>query len=57
LDLPDEARIVLYYRDEKFHFAEEDSKIKKDDEIVILTHSKNLPELNERWNPSQIDED
>jgi trk system potassium uptake protein TrkA len=56
LDLPDGARIVLYYRGEKFHFADDDSKIKKDDEVVILTHSKNLPELNERWNPKQIDE-
>lgn len=57
LDLPDEARMVFYYRDEKFHFADEDSKIKKDDEIVILTHSKNLPDLDERWNPKQIEED
>jgi len=57
LDLPAEARIVLYYRDEKFHFVEKDSKIKKDDEIVILTHSKNLPELNERWNPKQVETD
>lgn len=56
LDLPDEARMVFYYRDEKFHFADEESKIKKDDEIVILTHSTQLPELNERWNPKQIDE-
>jgi len=55
LDLPDEARIVFFYRDEKFHFADGDSKIKKGDEIVILTHSQNLPELNERWNPQQID--
>jgi len=57
LDLPADARIVLYYRDEKFHFVEKDSKIKKDDEIVILTHSKNLPELNERWNPKQVEKD
>jgi trk system potassium uptake protein TrkA len=45
LDLPDDARIVFYYRDEKFHFADDNSKIKKDDEIVILIHSKNLSEL------------
>jgi trk system potassium uptake protein TrkA len=56
LDLPDDARIVFYYRDEKFHFADDDGKIKKDDEIVILTHSKNLSELTERWNPKQVDE-
>jgi len=56
LDLPDDARMVLYYRDEKFHFADDDSKIKKDDEIVILTHSKSLSELTERWNPKQVDE-
>jgi len=55
LDLPDEAHVVFYYRDEKFHFADGDSKIKKGDEIVILTHSKNLPKLGERWNPQQVD--
>jgi trk system potassium uptake protein TrkA len=55
LDLPDKAKIVFYFRGEKFYFADGDSRIKKDDEIVILTHSKNLPELNERWNPKQVE--
>jgi len=57
LDLPADAKIVLYYRDEKFYFADGASKFKKDDEIVILTHSKNLPELTERWNPKQVEKD
>ena len=34
---------------------EEDTRFKPGDEIVILTHSENLPDLNERWNPKQID--
>jgi len=25
----------------------------KGDEVVILTHSKNLPDLNKRWNSKQ----
>ncbi len=50
-DLPDDARVICYYRDEHFHLSEPDSKLKKDDEVVILTHSRNLEELRERWAP------
>jgi len=51
LNLPDDAKVIFYYRGEKFYFATEDTRFKKDDEIVILTHRKNLPDLNDRWNP------
>jgi trk system potassium uptake protein TrkA len=54
LDLPKDARVVFYYRDNKFHFADEDTKFREGDEIIILTHSKNLPDLNERWNPKKV---
>jgi trk system potassium uptake protein TrkA len=51
LELPKDARVIFYYRDNKFHFADDDTKLCKGDEIVILTHSKNLPDFNERWYP------
>ena len=54
LDLPKEARVVYYYRDDEFFFAETDTKLREGDEIVILTDSKHLADLNERWNPKKI---
>ena len=54
LGLPKDARVVFYYRDNKFHFADDDTKLRKGDEIVILTNSKNLPDFNERWYPKEV---
>jgi len=55
LGLPKDAKVIFYYRDNKFHFADNDTKLRKGDEIVILTHSKNLPDFNERWYPKEAD--
>jgi len=54
LGLPKDARVVFYYRDNKFYFADNDTKLRKGDEIVILTNSKNLPAFNERWYPKEV---
>jgi trk system potassium uptake protein TrkA len=51
LGLPKDAKVIFYYRDNKFNFADNDTKLCKGDEIVILTHCKNLPDFNERWYP------
>ena len=56
LGLPKDAKVIFYYRDNKFHFADDDTKLHKGDEIVILTHSKNLPDFNERWYPKEVDD-
>jgi trk system potassium uptake protein TrkA len=56
LGLPKDAKVIFYYRDNKFHFADDDTKLHKGDEIVILTHSKNLPAFNERWYPKEVDD-
>jgi trk system potassium uptake protein TrkA len=48
LDLPADARVVLFYRDDKFVFADEETKLRAGDEVVVLTHSKNLGELERR---------
>lgn len=50
LDLPDRTRVLFYYRDDQFYFVDEDTSLKKGDEVVILTHSENLSKLNEIWN-------
>lgn len=51
LELPDTARVICFYRQGKFHLAREDSKLKKDDEVLILTDNETLKSLGERWEP------
>jgi trk system potassium uptake protein TrkA len=51
LKLPDEARVICYYRDGKFFHADEESTLRLNDEVVILTHSKNMSMLQDRWQP------
>ena len=51
LDLPAEARVVCYYREGRFALADEETNLKKGDEVLVLTHSKNMPALQERWRP------
>jgi trk system potassium uptake protein TrkA len=55
LKLPDQARVICFYRNGEFNLASSDTKIREQDEIVILTHSKHLPELRERWYPKSAE--
>ncbi len=45
--------MVCYYREDKFAPADEETRLRTGDEVVILTHSKNLSELEKRWLPKQ----
>jgi len=56
LKLPESARVICYYRGGSFHLAEFDRALKKDDEVVILTHSRHLQELHERWESQFMEE-
>ncbi|HKJ09174.1 MAG TPA: NAD-binding protein [Gammaproteobacteria bacterium] len=49
LGLPEKSRVICLYRDNKFVLPEDDAKLQDGDEVVILTHSRNLPALHERW--------
>jgi trk system potassium uptake protein TrkA len=51
LKLPADAKVICYYRDGRFSHADEDTIFHIGDEVVILTHSKNMPALEERWQP------
>lgn len=53
LNLPEDARAICYYRDRHFALADPSTRLKKGDEVVILTHSRNLQDLRERWEPRQ----
>lgn len=49
LDLPQDTRLLCIYRGADFLLPEEDMKVKKDDEVVLITHSKQIPVLRERF--------
>lgn len=53
LKLPAEVRVVCYYREDEFALADDETKLRVGDEIVILTNSKHLEELEKRWPPKQ----
>ena len=49
LDIPENSRVICLYRENKFLVPRDTDKLKADDEIIIITHSDNLPTLNARW--------
>ena len=50
LKLPEQSRVICLYREGHFMLAEDDTELKTGDEVVLLLHSKYLPEVTERWN-------
>lgn len=55
LALPEDSRVICYYRNGQFAFAEDRSALDEGDEVVILTRSDRLPDLRERWQPKQTE--
>lgn len=49
IDLPSDARIICIYRKDGFILPDPDTKIAANDECVLITHSRNLAALRERW--------
>ncbi len=49
LDLPKESRVIALYRQGDFMLPGEDTVLRKDDEVVLITHRRHLPELRERF--------
>lgn len=49
LDLPKDSRVICCYRDGKFRLPKPEDELRVDDEVVIITHSRNVPDLVERW--------
>ncbi len=56
LDLPEECRPMCLYRKDCFSFADRETSLEQGDEVILLTHRKNLPALKERWTPKQAKE-
>lgn len=49
LNLPEETRVICLYREEKFTLPKPEDRLRAGDELVLITHSRNLPELDKRW--------
>ena len=56
LQLPEDSRVICIYRNDKFMMVNEDTSLKKNDEVVVLSHSRNLPELQKRLSTPSISE-
>jgi trk system potassium uptake protein TrkA len=50
LKLPENAKAIYLYRDNKFCMTDESTKLKVGDNVIILTQVNNLEQLKERWN-------
>ncbi|MCA9139034.1 MAG: TrkA family potassium uptake protein [Planctomycetales bacterium] len=51
LQLPDQAMAVCCYRGDEFQLVDSQTRFRVGDEIVVLTHSQNLLQLRQRWEP------
>ncbi len=56
LHLPENARVICLYRDGAFMIADNDTKLKDEDEAIIITDSGSLPRLKE-WLSDYIAQD
>jgi trk system potassium uptake protein TrkA len=55
LNMPENSRVIFFYRNDKFMLPDTNTSLQKGDEVVIIAHRKALPELDERWNPKPKD--
>lgn len=53
LEMPKDARVVCLYRGDDFELADDETELRPDDEVVVLTHSRNLGKLRERFVPRE----
>ncbi|MBI1424220.1 MAG: TrkA family potassium uptake protein [Gammaproteobacteria bacterium] len=51
LKLPENSRVIFFYRNEKFMLPETNTALQKGDEVVIIAHRKALPALESHWAP------
>lgn len=49
LELPRETRVVCLYREDKFILPDAKTALQAGDEVILITHRRNLEVLAERW--------
>ena len=53
LDIPNEARVVCVYRQEKLIIPNGETKLSANDDIVVIVHRDSLLQLEKRWTPTE----
>jgi trk system potassium uptake protein TrkA len=49
LELPDMTRVICFYRDGEFRIPDDDTRLRDDDEIVVISHVRNRDRLQADW--------
>ncbi len=49
LELPGGSRLMFLYHDDEFMLPDADTELHEGDEVVLISNSKALPELKDRW--------
>ncbi len=49
LALPSDSRVMFFYRDEQFTLPAPDTRLRRGDEVMVVTHRRNLEALHARW--------
>ena len=49
LDLPEDSRIVCLYRNDKFRLPDRDVNLRPGDEVLLITHSRNLDAMRDQY--------
>jgi len=49
LELPDECRIICIFRHDELILPQDNTKLNSDDEVVLITHQKQLTSLRDRF--------
>lgn len=53
LDLPEETRPIMIYRADALILPDAETRLKKGDEVVVVTRSDHLQTLDERWRAAE----
>jgi len=49
LDLPRASRVVCLYRDNTLLIPDDSTRLRPEDEVILVTNRDNLPALEQRW--------
>lgn len=54
LDLPKQSRVIFFYRDNLFQPVDGDTKLKKGDEVVVVTTTDEYEKLHKKWSDGKV---
>lgn len=54
LDLPNQSRVIFFYRNDIFQPADADTILKKDDEVVVVTSTDEYEQLHAKWSNGKL---